>query len=90
MALVDTLIRKFSLDAKSIRKKLRRGKTVSYAMELRCEPGEVLITLLMEADEIELSIREAMKKALYPTTNFQVKNINCCGRLIQFTIEPSS
>lgn len=87
--LVETLTRKITSDARAIRRKLKKGKSVSYIVELQWEPGEVLITLLMDKCQVETAVNEALIQALSPTKCFKANNIGYGDNLIWFTIEPS-
>lgn len=87
--LVETLTRKITSDARSIRRKLKKGKTVPYTVELHWEPGEVLITLLMDNAQVKTAVEEALTQALSPTKGFKATNVGYGDNLIWFTIEPS-
>lgn len=87
--LVKTLTRKITSDARAIRRKLKKGKTVPYTVELHWEPGEVLITLLMDDAQVKTAVDEALTQALSPTKGFKATNVGYGDNLIWFTIEPS-
>lgn len=89
MVLADTIIRKIATNARAIRRKVKKGKSVPCIVELSEEPGEVLITLLMEKEQVEEAVNEAVTKVLFPTKKFQVKNIGYGNDLLWFIVEPS-
>lgn len=59
---------------------------LSTSVELHEEPGEIVITLLMNQAEIEQAVKDAVKDVL--GTGFEVSDVSvtCGGRLIKFSI----
>lgn len=88
MALAETVFNAMKPKARNIRKQIKAKQVVPYVLELREEPGEVLITRLLEKEQIESEVKSALQEALYPVTEFQVTNIGCADNLLWFTIVP--
>ena len=53
MFLTNTLVREMKAKSEEVRKKVNEGKSCSVKIELIEEPGEILITRMMEKDQIE-------------------------------------
>jgi|GEM_PF-6677924 hypothetical protein len=88
MFLTNTLVREMKAKSEEVRKKVNEGKSCSVKIELIEEPGEILITRMMEKDQIEEALKEAVKEVMLPEKNFKVKDIGYGSDSIWFTVTP--
>lgn len=88
MFLTNTLVREMKAKSEEVRKKVNEGKSCSMKIELIEEPGEILITRMMEKDQIEEALKEAVKEVMLPEKNFKVKDIGYGSDSIWFTVTP--
>ena len=88
MLLTNTLVREMKAKSEEVRKKVSEGKNCSVKIELIEEPGEILITRMMEKDQIEEALKEAVKEVMLPEKNFKVKDIGYGSDSIWFTVTP--
>ena len=88
MFLTNTLVREMKAKSEEVRKKVNEGKSCSVKIELIEEPGEILITRMMEKDQIEEALKEAVKEVMLPEKNFKVKDIGSGSDSIWFTVTP--
>lgn len=86
MFLTNTLVREMKAKSEEVRKKVNEGKNCSVKIELIEEPGEILITRMMEKDQIEEALKEAVKEVMLPEKNFKVKDIGYGSNFIWFTV----
>ena len=88
MFLTNTLVREMTAKSEEVRKKVSEGENCSVKIELIEEPGEILITRMMEKNQIEEALKEAVKEVMLPEKNFKVKDIGCGSDSIWFTVTP--
>lgn len=88
MFLTNTLVREMKAKSEEVREKVNEGKSCSVKIELIEEPGEILITRMMEKDQIEEALKEAVKEVMLPEKNFKVKDIGYGSDSIWFTVTP--
>ena len=88
MFLTNTLVREMKAKSEEVRKKVNEGKSCSVKIELIEEPGEILITRMMEKDQIEEALKETVKEVMLPEKNFKVKDIGYGSDSIWFTVTP--
>ncbi len=88
MVLTNTLVREMTPQSEEMRKIVREGKNYPVRIELIEEPGEILITRMMEKNQIEEALKEAVKEVMLPEKDFKVKDIGCGSDSIWFTVTP--
>lgn len=84
--LAKTLVRDMEADMGFLLTMLDLQGRVASSVELKEEPGEILITILMKDQEVEEAVKEAVEHLF--GKNFSVSDVSvaCGGRLINFTI----
>lgn len=86
MLLTKTLVREITPESEEMRKIVREGKNYPVRIELIEEPGEILITRMMEKNQIEEAVKEAVRRVMLPEKNFKVKDIGHGSTFIWFTV----
>ena len=83
--MTNTIVRHLEMD-KALQAKLSEEKNAECKIQLQEEPGEVLITLLMSENDIEMATEKAVKQVF--GTNTSVSDFSvCCGKkVIAFTV----
>ncbi len=85
MQLTKTLVRDFEKDKQWLMAMLSNIQRLNTSVQLREEPGEILITLLMKQEEIETAVVQATKEVF--GNRVTVSDISVCngGRIINLT-----
>ena len=84
--LTQTLARDLEADKAFLLTMLDIQGRVGSSVELKEEPGEILITILMKDNEIEEAVKEAVKNVLGKNFSANDVSVTCGGRLISFSI----
>ena len=82
--LAETLVRHLKSCSSDVIKALEHGVKVDLTVKLKEEPGEILITLLMNQKEIEDSVKEAVAE-VFP--NKQTCAVYAKQDFVKFTIK---
>ena len=84
--LAQTLARDMGADKTFLLTMLYMRGRVGSSVELKEEPGEILITILMKDQEVAEAVKEAVKNVFGNNFSAQDISVTCGGRLISFTI----
>lgn len=82
--LKNTLVREITGEREYILQLLEENDEIDYTIQLIEEPGEILITRLMSREQIEESVREAVRE-LFPGK--EVYNVVVADVFLKFIIK---
>ena len=83
--LTNTIVRFLESD-KALQAKFSEEGKAECKIQLQEEPGEVLITLLMSENDIEMATEEAVKQVFGMNTTVSDFSVCCGKKVITFTV----
>ena len=86
LRLTTTLVRELKKDKQWILTMLSHAEILTISVELRNEPGEILITLLMKQPEIEKAVHEATKEVFGGNVIATNISVESGGKVIKITL----